>query len=97
MISNVELICSNCLGMIQTYSESKNISTDRRLTCGSPIEFAYYTVQHAVKGTVGRAFYGDKLKTSDTKTFKTLLEKECKVLPSCGKSVCLSMNTKANF
>ena len=54
-------------------------------------------VQHTVKGTVGRAFCGDKLKTSDTNTFKTLLEKECKVLPSCGKSVCLSMNTKANF
>ena len=34
---------------------------------------------------------------TDTKTVKTLLEKECKVSPSCGKSVCLSMNPKANF
>ena len=73
-------------------------TTDRRLTCGSPIEFAYYTVQHSVKGTVGRcAFCGDKLNKSATKTVKTLLEKECKVSPSCGKSVCLSMNSKANF
>ena len=73
--------------------KSKNITTDRRLTCGSPIEFAHYTVQHSVKGTVGRcAFCGDKLKKSAIKTVKTLLEKECKVSPSCGKSVCLSMN-----
>ena len=73
--------------------KSKNITTDRRLTCGSPIEFAHYTVQHSVKGTVGRcAFCGDKLNKSATKTVKTLLEKECKVSPSCGKSVCLNMN-----
>ena len=73
--------------------KSKNITTDRRLTCGSPIEFAHYTVRHSVKGTVGRcAFCGDKLNKSATKTVKTLLEKECKVSPSCGKSVCLSMN-----
>ena len=73
--------------------KSKNITTDRRLNCGSPIEFAYYTKQYAVKGTVGRcAFCGDKLDKSATKTVKTLLEKECKVLPSCGKPVCLSMN-----
>ena len=78
--------------------KSKNITTDRRLTCGSPIEFAHYTVQHSVKGSVGRcAFCGDKLNKSATKTVKTLLEKECKVLPSCGKPVCLSMNPKANF
>ena len=78
--------------------KSKNITTDRRLTCGSPIEFAHYTVQHSVKGTVGRcAFCGDKLNKSATKPVKTLLEKECKVSPSCGKSVCLSMNPKANF
>ena len=78
--------------------KSKNITTDRRLTCGSRIEFAHYTVQHSVKGTVGRcAFCGDKLNKSATKTVKTLLEKECKVSPSCGKSVCLSMNPKANF
>ena len=56
-------------------------------------------MQHNVQGTVGRcAFCGDKLNKTDTKTVKTLLEKECKVLPSCGKSVCfLSMNPKANF
>ena len=78
--------------------KSKNITTDRRLNCGSPIEFARYTVQHSVKGTVGRcAFCDDKLKKSATKTVKTFLEKECKVSPSCGKSVCLSMNPKANF
>ena len=78
--------------------KSKNITTDRRLNCGSPIEFAHYTKQHSVKGTVGRcAFCGDKLDKSATKTVKTLLEKECKVLPSCGKPVCLSMNPKANF
>ena len=71
--------------------KSKNITTDRRLTCASPIEFAYYTVQHNVKGTVGRCeFCGDKLNKTDTKTVKTLLEKECKVSPSCGKSVFLS-------
>ena len=34
---------------------------------------------------------------SATETVKTLLEKECKVFPSCGKPVCLSMNPKANF
>ena len=78
--------------------KSKNITTDRRLNCGSPIEFAYYTKQYPVNGTVGRcAFCGDKLDKSATKTVKTLLEKECKVLPSCGKPVCLSMNPKANF
>ena len=78
--------------------KSKNITTDRRLNCGSPIEFAYYTVQHKVKQNVGRcAFCGDKLDKATTKTVKTLLEKECKVLPSCGKTVCLSMNPKANF
>ena len=32
--------------------KSKNITTDRRLTCGSPIEFAHYTVQHSVKGKI---------------------------------------------
>ena len=78
--------------------KSKNITTDRRLTCGSPIEFSYYTVQHKVKGTVGRcAFCGDKLNKADTRTVKTLLDKECKISPSCGKSLCLSMNPKANF
>ena len=47
---------------------------------------------------VGRcAFSGDKLNKSATKTVKTPLERECKVSPSCGKSVCLSMNPKANF
>ena len=75
--------------------KSKNITTDRHLTCGSPTEFVHYTAQHSVKGTVGRC--GDKLNKSATKTVKTLLEKECKVSPSCGKSVCLSMNPKANF
>ena len=43
------------------------------------------------------AFCGDKLDKSATKTVKTLLEKECKVLPSCEKSICLSMNPKVNF
>ena len=33
----------------------------------------------------------------DVHSVKTLLDKECKVLPSCGKEVCLSMNPKANF
>ena len=80
------------------FFKSKNITTDRRLTFASPIEFAYYTVQHNVQGTVGRcAFCDDKLNKTDTKTVKTLLEKECKVSPSCGTSVCLSMNPKANF
>ena len=78
--------------------KSKNITTDRRLNCASPIEFTYYTVQHQAKATVGRcAFCGDKLDRSSTKTVKTLLDKECKVLPSCGKPACLSMNPKANF
>ena len=76
----------------------KNVTTDRRLSCGNPIEFAYYTVQHKVNGTVGRcAFCADKLDKATTKTVKTLLDKECKVVPSCGKEVCLSMNPKANF
>ena len=75
--------------------KSKNITTDRRLTCGSPIEFAHYTVQHSVKGTVGRCeFCGDKLNKSDTRTVKTLLDKECKVLPSCWKPGCPSMTSK---
>ena len=78
--------------------KSKNVTTDRRLNCGSPIEFAYYTVQHKVKQNVGRcAFCGDKLDKAITKTVKTLLQKECKMLPSCGKTVCLSMNPKENF
>ena len=62
------------------------------------IEFTYYTLQHQAKAAVGRcAFCGDKLDRSSTKTVKTLLDKECKVLPSCGKRACLSMNPKANF
>ena len=61
-------------------------------------ETVYYTVQHKVNGSVGRcAFYGDKLDKDSTKTVKTLLQKEYKVLPSCGKPVCLSMNPKSNF
>ena len=78
--------------------KSKNVTTDRRLNCASPIEFTYYTVQHKAKAAVGRcAFCGDKLDRSSTKTVKTLLDEECKVLPSCGKRACLSMNPKANF
>ena len=78
--------------------KSKNITTDRRLNCTSPIEFTYYTVQHQAKASVGRcAFCGGKFDRSSTKTVKTLLDKECKVLPSCGKPACLSMNPKANF
>ena len=52
--------------------ESKNITTDRRLVCGSPIELSYYTIQHTIKSTVGRcAFCGDKLNKLDTKFSKS--------------------------
>ncbi len=82
----------------KTTLKSKNVTVDRRLTCSSPIETTYYTVQHNVKAIVGKcAFCSDKLDAKSTKIVKNLLDQNHKVLPSCGKPECLSMNPKANF
>ena len=92
------LFCQRGTCRSRRSSWGNRIRSFRRRNRGSPIEFSYYTIQHTVKSTVGRcAFCGDKLNKLDTKTVKTLLDKECKVFPSCGKEVCLSMNPKANF